>query len=1129
MNFADFAGLQRSTLYLLGVIGAVKAAALVGVALSLSMGIVSLIDGTEGWRSALLVGLLAAILRALVAWAHRVVSVRALLGAKERLRAQLAEAVVEIDGALVGSTTTLATRGLDELDKYYTVFLPALINAATLPLLVGVAILFSDWLSALVVVLTVPLIPLFMALIGMHTRERVAAATDALSRLSDHLVELARGLPVLIGLGRAEEQTSALREISEQYRVKTVAMLRTAFLSSLALELIATISVALVAVVIGVRLVGGTMALDIGLFALILAPECFAPFRDVGTAFHASDEGREALRRVTAIIDREPGGSLVSDDSTGAVRVADLTVTYPGRDEPTLERFGFEAEPHTITLLDGPSGVGKSTVLAALTGRLRSGTDNATVTGRISGIELDAVAWLPQHPHFVSDTPLGELLVYGNGVSDSATVAAAVAERLLLTDRMHESLGVLSPGELRRVAFGAVLMRVAAGARVVILDEPTAHLDSESARAVTRAIVELGERVTVIVASHDDAVRALADYTVGLVQDRLARGRDHRFAPDPGADAAPLGSEPAASSPGGEQARPQTRPDERSAGVDRSTWHALGALSDFVKPQRGKFAAAGMLGVAASISAIAMTSLSAWLIVRASEQPPIMYLLVAIVGVRFFGVGRAVLRYAERVVSHDAVFAALTELRLRLWRGLAFAGTRNRAVLGGGSSLSRLVRDADEVRDLSLRVVQPVVIGVVTTLAIVVGLSWAHPPLFPLFATFALIALVVAPVVALGADRAASRGQQLLRSRVAVRFARFVDASAQLKANGVDLVVRAELRNLDSRATSSARRAAGAMGLGAAVVVAACGLTAMLAIPLTAGDVASGRLSGELLAVLVLTPLGLIEVLLDLVGAVQQWPALRDVLNDVAETSGARPRREGARPAPSPVSDLELRQVTAGWPGSPEPVFENLDASVDRGQWLVVTGPSGSGKSTLLSVILGHLQPRAGHYLLNGEDTAEMTTASLRQAVAWCPQEGHLFNSTVRANLLIARARADAPTEREMREVLDHVGLGQLFRRLPLGLDTSIGAEGGYLSGGERQRLAVARTLLAHADVVLLDEPTAHVDVDGADALMADLNVALADALTVLVTHHATGIRPDAVRIHLDSGCAVGRPAGSDE
>jgi ATP-binding cassette subfamily C protein CydCD len=209
------------------------------------------------------------------------------MGAKESLRSQL---VLRLGAAGRhkaggdGDLAVLATRGLDALDNYYTQYLPALVSCVTVPLLIGVRILFADWVSAVIIVLTVPLIPLFMALIGWHTQEKVQAASTALGRLSDHLLELAKGLTVLVGLGRAEAQTEALRKVSEDHRYKTMATLRVAFLSALALELIATLSVAVVAVFIGVRLVLGEMPLDVGLLALMLAPECYLPLRELGSS-----------------------------------------------------------------------------------------------------------------------------------------------------------------------------------------------------------------------------------------------------------------------------------------------------------------------------------------------------------------------------------------------------------------------------------------------------------------------------------------------------------------------------------------------------------------------------------------------------------------------------------------------------------------------------------------------------------------------------------------------------------------------------------------------------------------------------------------------------------------------------
>jgi ATP-binding cassette subfamily C protein CydCD len=229
----------------------------------------------------------------------------------------------------------------------------------------------------------------------------------------------------------------------------------------------------------------------------------------------------------------------------------------------------------------------------------------------------------------------------------------------------------------------------------------------------------------------------------------------------------------------------------------------------------------------------------------------------------------------------------------------------------------------------------------------------------------------------------------------------------------------------------------------------------------------------------------------------------------------------GAAPLPHAVDGLELDGVGARWPGAAQLAFVDVNAAVSRGEWLLVTGPSGSGKSTLLTLLLGYLRPEHGSYSLDGRDSASVDAADIRNHIAWAPQEGHLFDSTIRANLLLARSRGDAPTDDELDEVVRRVALGSLLDSLPQGLDTRVGSQGASLSGGQRQRLAVARTLLTRADIVLLDEPTAHLDEDSASRMMADLRLATSDQATVLVTHRMDDVeRSDAV-VTLDRSAEV--------
>ena len=1056
------------TLLLLGVLAAFKAGGLVLLAEGVATGIVSAIAGDDV-TGAVRLTIAAGILRAVASWATQVVATRAAIAAKSQLRGDLVQRVLRGDAGSVGSITAIGTVGLDELDNYYRTVLPSIVATAVIPLLIGVRILTADWLSALIVVLTVPLVPVFMALVGLHTKQRADAASATLTRLSDHLVELGRGLPVLVGLGRVADQTSALRRISDDHRSTTMATLRSAFLSSLVLEVISTISVAIVAVAVGIRLVHGDMPLELGLVALVLAPECFAPFRELGAAFHSSQDGLAAARRARDVIARPAAASIVRGGD--ALRVDGLTVRYDDR-PPAVVDVSFEVRRNTTVSIEGPSGSGKSTVLRALAGDL-----DATVTGFITGVST--VAWVPQHPHTVGETIAEELALYGGD--------ASLAGRFGL-DPLAECAR-LSPGELRRLAVARGIARVAAGAQLLLLDEPTAHLDPANAALVEAEIAALDGTVTIVIASHESSVAALASHRVLLAPTGLRSSE------------APFAEALEAPTPAEALEAPLLDAPSRASGS------AVRELAAYLRPTAWRFAASAVLGTGASLFAIALTATSGWLIVRASEQPPIMYLLVAIVGVRFFGLGRSALRYTERLLTHDAVLGSLTDLRMRLWSGLAAQGVASRTLARGGVALDYLVASADRVRDLVPRVILPIVVGLLSALGVTIAVAVLHPAALPVLAWCLAICLVVSPALALVADRSAARGQALVRSTSVRRLAATVAAAGELRANGVSDAARSSLDELDSTAGAQARRTAGALGLGGALTILSCCITAgVMLLSSTGAD-------PGIIAVLVLLPVALIEPLLALIDAAQQAPALASALRRVAAVTTVEPERTDGE-ALDRIDSLALDDLAAGWPGA-APAFHGATTSLTRGDWLVVEGPSGSGKSTLLATLLGYLSPASGTVLVNGADTRHLALSSLRARIAWCPQEGHLFDSTIRGNLLIARPRDDRPEDATLRDVLDRVGLGELMSGLPLGLDTRLGPEGQTLSGGQRQRLAVARTLLAHADVVLLDEPTAHLDAEAAASLLADLRVALADRIVVMVTHHASDVLESDARLRL--------------
>ncbi|MCU1521876.1 MAG: cydD [Arthrobacter sp.] len=1171
----------RSALYLLGLLAALKALSLVLMGQAVASMLAGLIAHNPSWSEQLVWGLAGVILRSLTVWAQAVAARRAALGVKEELRLELLERALRngtrAAGPSDGGLAILVTRGLDALDSYYTQFLPALVNCAAIPLLLGARILFADWISAVVIVLTVPLVPLFMVLIGRYTEDRVREAQSALARLSGHMLELAKGLPVLVGLGRAAAQRKALEEISEEYRSRTMGTLRTAFLSALALELIATISVAVVAVFIGVRLVNGDMGLEAGLLALILAPDCYLPLRELGTAHHASDEGRAALAQTTAVLAAPEAVPLRPRDAASsvapghadqcpagppAVTVTGLVVRYGGRTRPAVGPLSFTAAPGKITALTGASGAGKSTVLAVLAGTVGAG-GGTTVAGTLGGYTTADLAWVPQHPVMVAPTVLDELLLYLGRPSGQPGAEPDDAARRCLAACAAGHLAAkhpaeLSPGELRRVALARGLARIEAGATVLLLDEPTAHLDRESANVVSRAIDALRGKVTVLLVAHDRQTRELADDLVPVTRGPAAASPARATAGEVGSAspqasmqallpaALPPAPEPDPSSRPAPAPLPERQPEAPDGAVPSASPAAQ--LRRLLAPVSTRFAAAGAVGTLAALFAVALAGLSGWLIIRASEQPPILYLLTAIVGVRFFGVGRAALRYAERLLLHDAVFAALTRLRGRLWESLSRRALSLRRLLQGGNVLGTVVDDVDTVRELLPRVVLPPLTAVAVAAAALTGIGLLLPVALPAMIVAALLSLVGAPALSLAADRMSARTEQRLRAGVLRSVAAALDARAELHANGVSAPVLAAITSADRSATAASQRSAWAEGLGQGLTVLACGAAALAGAVLAAPLALDGAVEPAVVAVVVLLQLALVEPYAAITTAVRQYPALRTVLRRISaagvldvpgqepvglepegqEPGGQEPEGPGAGglvpvPArPDGQPGIRLRALSAGWPGGPE-VFAGLTATAAPGRWLAVTGASGSGKSTLLATFLGFLPVRSGELAVSGR-------------VAWCPQEAHLFDSTIRGNLMLGlppQTEEDRhlPLEQQLRDALAAVGLGPLLARLDgtagsgagSGLDTRIGPGGAYLSGGERQRLAVARTLLTGADVILLDEPTAHLDAESGRALLAELRHGLQDRTVVLVTHNPGDIAAADSRLDLGAGRDAGR------
>jgi len=537
-----YARATRTFLFASVTLGVLSALLIVAQAWLLADIVASAFLGGKGLaqlRAPLIVLLFVVFARAVVAWGAELAAARSSARAKSQLRGALLErvATLGLDSSReqrTGELAILVSRGIDALDGYFSLYLPQLFLAVIVPLVVLAVVVSQDWISAAIIAATIPLIPLFMALVGATTRERMDAQFNTLERLAGHFLDVVAGLPTLKVFGRARAQAASIREITERYRIAAMSTLRVTFLSSLILELVATISVALVAVAIGLRLLDGHLGLKAALFVLVLAPEAYLPLRQLGANYHASAEGMAAAEQVFAVLEspQAPRGrrTSVPDPAITGLSVEELRVTYAGRSEPALDGVTLTVEPGEVLAIGGPSGCGKSTLLNVLLGLVTPQRGSVHV-GDVNLADLDMeawrsqLAWVPQRPHLFASS-IAENIRLGRSNASSAEVQVAISAAGLddvvanLPRGIETMLGDrgagLSAGERQRIALARAFLR---DAPLLLLDEPTASLDGQTEDEVLDAVSRLSQGRTVVLVSHRPTLFALADRVLSL--DRL--------------------------------------------------------------------------------------------------------------------------------------------------------------------------------------------------------------------------------------------------------------------------------------------------------------------------------------------------------------------------------------------------------------------------------------------------------------------------------------------------------------------------------------------------------------------------------------------------------------------------------
>ncbi len=1056
---------------------------LVAQAFALADLVVALWRGADASRALVLLGAVVAA-RAVTSWAATALAQRTATAVRADLTRRAGERALELgpDGVQrfgAARLTALLVQGLPALDGWFTRYLPALVPGALLPPVVLVLLALLDPGSALTVALTLPLVPVFAVLLGRATQARAQRRWRAARTLSAHFLDVVRGLPTLRAHRRAGRQVEAVAATTDAHRRATLGVLRVAFLSSTALELVGTLSVGLVAVTAGMRLAGGTLDLRTALLVILLAPEAYRPLREVGARFHDSADAGAVVDDVDALL-TAPTASRRGGDAPGlrlrGVRVLRADGTAVVGETRGTDQGGVDLDvaPGELVALAGVSGAGKSTLARVAAGLL---VPDAGGAGHPLG--ADAVAHLPQRPTFPFARTVAEAVRAGReaGADEVArALAMAAAADLDPARALGEGGSGLSAGQRQRLALARTFLGVLMGARRLVLDEPTAHLDAAAERAVVATLRQLAAQgCAVLVLAHRPALLAAADRVVPLTR--------------PLADPSP--AETSVSAPSGTPARAETlvSADEGSSG---RRW---------VLSVRARAALAVVAGAAAVLAGAALTATATWLIVTAAGRPPVLTLSVAAVVVRASATARPLLVLAERLLSHDAALSKLARRRAAVVAALVprLPGPLTRRRAGGsGDLLVQLVHDVDARVDALLRWRHPVA---ATALALAVALG-AAALADPVLALAALPGLVLAAVVAPLAAGWAERRAEAHRDDVAALAQAGTETAAgveDLLAVGAPHPLEPLHRSVSRLAVGERRRARAAAGT-AAVQALGAGL-AVLGPALLAGGSGAGAAWA---AAVVLGAAVVVEATRALPDAVRARHRAAQAARRSADLLSTAPAAtEPADPRALPAGTgraLRLRGVVAGWEG---PALRGVDLDLAPGEVVAVRGASGSGKSTLGAVLMRFLDLRAGTAELDGVPLGEVAGDDVRAVVGLVADDEHVFATSLRENLLLAApGRADA----DLLAVLHRVRLGDWFAALPAGLDTRLGDGGAPVSGGERRRLAMARALLADVAVLVLDEPSEGLDAETGRALVADLVGARGERSVLLLAHRDEGV-----------------------
>lgn len=1061
----------------------------------------------------------------------------------------------ERSGELVGTVY----EGVEQLESYLAKYLPQTALAMLIPAAVFTVVAGLDWLSALVLAVTLPLLVLFMILVGMAAKAKAEKQYKTLGRLGSHFLDVLRGLPTLRMFNRSRAQIDIISRIGEEYRQTTMGTLRLAFLSAFVMELFTTLSTAVVAVFLGLRLVNGEIGFEHAFLVLLLTPEFYQPVRALGTQFHASTNGMAAAKRILAILQTEPPGwteregarSLAPNARGYRIAFESVGFRYPDAGEEAsaaLMGLTFTIEPGERVAIIGPTGAGKSTVLDLLQGFIRPAEGRITIDGVDVG-ELSMKWWRTQwstvsqqvhlHPGTVRDN-----LMMGRAEAGEEELRSAI--RMARADFIETlPMGIdtvlgesvrLSGGQVQRLAIARAMIKKAP---LLLLDEPTSSLDPFHENAVREGLAALlKDGMSITVAHRLETIRD-ADRIIVLDGGRIVEcGRPSELHASGGRYAefvkagapAELTSEEAVTREEAPVAHTPTVGWSMSAFADvvgpseqRTSSYNHGTflrLLQFLRPYTGRIILATLLGFATVAANIGLMGTSGYLIAQAALQPETVLLLwIPIVGVRFFGISRGVFRYLERLASHDVTFRILQRFRVWLYERLEPRGVELLENRRSGDVLGAVISDVEQLQNLYLRVLAPPLIAILTTVLGFAVLADQHIWLALLLVSVMAFAGVGIPWASHRFGRRSGTDMVLARSEL---YAETADLLAGLKELAVFDRTEERLDRIETIQRRADTSQTGQNKLGAltgGVMLAAAHGAMWLVLAAAVYLAALGRIDPVAIPGMALIALACFEAVIPLPAAFQQLGltmASTNRLFELAdETSGAVSAPiVGVPPAASlspagvqpPVANgwsLDIRDVSFRY-GDGEPyALRNISLSLRPGRKIAIVGESGAGKSTLLSLLLRLRPYQEGSIFLNGRELRDLPEEEVRRSFGIVSQRVQLFHASAAANIRLGQPDA---TDAEVKAAARHALIDNTLSALPNGYDTIIGEWGARLSGGERQRLALARAFVRNAPAMLLDEPTVGLDALTEQALIGNMNTLLSDKAVLWITHQLAGL-----------------------